>query len=89
MTIDKRDSVLRIDYIKHMIAGFLISGLTAFVIHIWSCELMILSAVVAFGVGVAKELIWDKLLGRGTFEWKDIYFTCWGGALATILWYFL
>jgi hypothetical protein len=38
--------------------------------------------------GFAKEFVWDKWLKKGTFEWKDIYFTCFGGLTATILWYF-
>lgn len=83
MTIDKRDGVLRKDYIKHMIAGFLISGLTGFFLQ---GLIVFLPALI---IGLAKEFIWDKWLGKGTFEWKDIYFTCWGGLVATIIWYFL
>lgn len=83
---------MKLDYFKHIIAGFLLSALTAFVIHIWSYKLMILSAVVAFGVGVAKELIWDKWLKKGTPEWQDAFATLYGGLFASIIayliWYF-
>lgn len=73
----------KMDKIKHMIAGFLISGLAGFFLQ------GLIVFIPALNAGLAKEFIWDKWLGKGTFEWKDIYFTCWGGALATILWYFL
>ncbi|HRS20960.1 MAG TPA: hypothetical protein P5510_04300 [Clostridia bacterium] len=71
------------DKIKHIIAGFLISGLVGFFLH---GLIVFIPALIA---GLAKEFVWDKWMKRGTFEWKDIGFTIWGGALATILWYFL
>lgn len=71
------------DKIKHLIAGFLISGLTGFFLQ------GLIVFIPALLAGLAKEFIWDKWMKRGTFEWKDIAFTCWGGLLATFLWYFL
>jgi len=77
---------MRKDYLYHAIAGFLISFSAAFLIQrFWLPELMLLSVVGAMIVGFTKELIWDKWLGKGTFEWRDIYFTLFGGLLGWII----
>ncbi|MDH7554352.1 MAG: hypothetical protein QHH74_11915 [Spirochaetota bacterium] len=70
---------MRKDYLYHLIAGFLISGITG--IFIQGLIVFIPALIAAF----AKEFIWDKWMRRGIFEWKDIYFTCWGGAVATLI----
>ena len=36
--------------------------------------------------GVAKELIWDKWLGRGTPEFDDFLFSLWGAFAAMFAW---
>lgn len=81
---------MRTDLIKHLLAGFLISGLTAFLIqYFWLRELMILSTPVTMIVGLAKEFIWDKLLGKGTFEGEDLWFDLYGALGAMIIAYMI
>ena len=43
-----------------------------------------LSIVLVIIAGFAKEFIWDKWLGKGTFEWMDIVYTIAGGLMALI-----
>jgi len=31
-----------------------------------------LALVAVFGLGLAKEVVWDLWLGRGTFDWWDL-----------------
>ena len=81
---------MRLDYIKHIIAGFLISFGIAFLIQkLWLSELMLLSVVVTMIVGFGKELVWDKWLCRGTPEAEDLWFDLWGAMAGTILAYFI
>lgn len=77
------------DKIKHIIAGAVIGLVSALLIKIWDRDLMILGALVALIAGAAKELIWDKWLGKGTPEFADAWFTLWGGLGITILMYFI
>ena len=44
-----------------------------------------LSVMLVIIAGFAKEFIWDKWLGKGTFEWMDIIYTITGGVGAMIL----
>ena len=77
------------DKVKHIIAGMIIGLITALLIRLfWIRDLMILGALVALIAGAAKELIWDKWLGKGTPEFTDAWFTLWGGLGMTILMYF-
>jgi hypothetical protein len=81
---------MRKDYIYHIIAGFLISGLTAFLIQqFWLRELMVISTPATMLVGLGKEFIWDKLLGKGTFEGADLWFDTFGALVATVLAYMI
>ena len=41
----------------------------------------LVSGVVA---GIAKEEIWDKRMGKGTYDKKDLYATSWGSAVGSI-----
>ena len=66
----------RQDYIKHFLAGLaivLIFNFNPF-----------LGLVLGNLTGIAKEVIWDKMLGRGTFEWEDMAYTSWGSCIAYI-----
>lgn len=74
------------DKIKHLIAGFLIGVISSLLSWIvgWNTLLGIIPVILAaFG----KEIVWDLLLDKGTFEGKDIWFTFWGGALGVIIVY--
>ena len=44
-----------------------------------------LSVMLVVIAGFAKEFIWDRWLGKGTFEWMDIIYTITGGVVAMIL----
>lgn len=78
---------MRIDLIKHLIVGFLISFISAFAIHFWNIKLMWLGVIIALLIGLGKELIWDKWLGKGTCEFKDLWCDLWGGLAGIILAY--
>ena len=78
------------DKVKHIIAGMTIGLITALLIRLfWTKDLMILGAGFAMLGGVAKELIWDKWLKKGTPEFADAWFTFWGGLFITIIMYFV
>ena len=49
----------------HVLCGYII----ALTIGIW---LPWAGATVGVLVAFGKELVWDKWLGKGTFEWQDI-----------------
>lgn len=56
---------MRTDKLLHLFCGYII----ALTVGIWLPWLgMLFGVAVAFG----KELLWDRLLKRGTFEWSDI-----------------
>jgi hypothetical protein len=44
-----------------------------------------ISILIVAIIGLAKEILWDKLLNMGTFEWLDILFTIIGGFVASLL----
>lgn len=78
------------DKIKHIIAGVIIGLITALLIRLfWIRDLMILGGVVAMLVGIGKEVIWDKLLGKGTPEFADAFATTWAGLFGSIVCYFI
>jgi hypothetical protein len=81
---------MRKDLILHAILSFLISLSVAFLIQqFWLTELMFISTPATMIVGLAKEFIWDKLLGKGTFEGADLWFDLWGALAGTILAYMI
>lgn len=81
---------MRKDLVLHMILGFLIAGITAFVIQkFWIRELMIIATPITIIVGLAKELVWDKWMKQGTPEFKDLWCDMWGALVATILSYWI
>ena len=67
----------RQDYVKHFIAGLAIVLIFSFN-PFWG---LILANI----IGIAKEVVWDKILGKGTFEWEDMAYTSWGSCIAYIL----
>ena len=44
-----------------------------------------LSVMLVIIAGFAKEFIWDRWLGKGTFEWMDIVYTVSGGICVLII----
>ena len=41
--------------------------------------------VLAIVIGFAKEFIWDKALGKGTFNWWDIFYDFWGALIGALI----
>ena len=78
--------MVNIDKIYHLIAGMIIT----LAIGIIDPIVGFIASVVA---GLVKEVIYDKLMKKGTFEWMDFAFTCIGGGLAFVLiltvWYWI
>lgn len=68
----------RQDYLAHLVVGMFI-----FIIFDKFMEGH-LTILLALGVGVAKELVWDKWMGRGTPEVQDVVFTALGAILAYV-----
>lgn len=70
-------------------AGITIATLAIFAIvphgNMWGYDKAI---ALALGVvaGGAKELIWDKWLGRGTPEFDDFLYSLWGAFAAMFSW---
>lgn len=73
--------------VQYFIVGFAISlvfGLLFLAIHgiAWAAFAALASSSVA---GLAKELIYDKLMGKGTPDIRDALFTGMGGAMSIVL----
>lgn len=64
--IDKIYKYFGSDGLLHIICSSIISSLLCLFIPI------ITSALITVIIGIAKEIIWDKLLKKGTFDKKDI-----------------
>jgi hypothetical protein len=65
-------------YLKHAVYSFLIVFVLATLISFFNSNLMFIALIAGLLAGLFKEVIWDKLLGKGTFDWKDLYFDLWG-----------
>lgn len=80
------------DKIKHLVLGSAITTVCAIaIILIWKPilhpEAVLLSAIAGCLAGIGKEVVWDKLLGKGTPELKDALATIWASLLTAILMY--
>lgn len=76
-----RDPLQRLcgDHRAHLIIGVPI-GLVALTIFGTAWAPLVAAVVIGFG----KELVYDKLLGRGTPEWIDALCTSAGGAAVAV-----
>lgn len=66
---------MRIDGAEHLIAGILVMDAAQYMMPLWAAALLTL-----FVLG-AKELVYDKWLGQGTPEWRDLFW----GAVGMVL----
>lgn len=81
---------IRIDYVYHMVLSFIIGFIFILAIALlWNPKYIFLSLILVIIIGAGKELIWDKLLKKGTPEWQDLYFDTFGGLAAMILGYII
>ena len=55
------------DGCKHIIVSVILVSILKLFIPI------IIAATVVFVIGIVKELVWDKYLGKGTCELKDLH----------------
>ena len=67
---------MKIDKLLHFMAGFVLS-----------CAGFLWWPFLCFGyiAGVWKELIWDKILGKGKFEIDDMLWTFYGATIPTVV----
>jgi len=66
------------DKLYHLIAGFVIA-------LIFGLFNPIAGLIIAVGVGVTKDVVWDLLLKKGTFEVLDIFATVIGAIMGTVV----
>lgn len=50
---------------------FIVCMALCFILHATGMS-MLINALIVFVIGILKEVVWDKLLGKGVFEYKDI-----------------
>lgn len=67
------------DGLAHVLVSLVLCGVLSAVLPLWAAVLVTLA------VGVAKELVWDLWLGKGTAEWRDIIADAVGIALGAVL----
>ena len=76
------------DKILHAIAGFTIAYIAyffmvvVFTLNPWLS--LLYAAVISVIASLAKELIWDKWLGKGVMNWKDFYAGCIGDGICVL-----
>lgn len=54
------------DGLTHILVSLVLCAVLGVFLPLWAAVLITLS------VGFIKELVWDKLLKKGTAEWRDI-----------------
>lgn len=54
------------DGLKHVIASNLVVVIANLFFPLW------LAVIIAAAIGVGKEVVWDKMLKKGTFSKKDL-----------------
>jgi hypothetical protein len=75
---------IREDHFKHLIAGYGITLISSAMLvqvigSLWATSLGISIGIL---VGIAKELVYDKWMERGTPELSDVYWTTAGSFTA-------
>lgn len=64
--IEKVKSFFGVDGLLHIVCSALIVGVAGVFMPLWAAVL------VAALVGVGKEVVYDRMLGKGTFDRKDL-----------------
>lgn len=68
------------DKVAHAVVGVLIA-----VVVMIAGGTPIMAAAGAIVIGVGKELVWDKALGRGVPDWLDAVATAGGGVFVAVV----
>lgn len=66
------------DGLLHIVCSAALCGLLTLVLPLW------VAIVATAAVGVAKELVWDLWLGKGSPSWKDLLCDLIGIAIGTL-----
>lgn len=66
------------DGMAHIVCSAALCGLLSLVLPLW------VAIVATAAVGVAKELVWDLWLGKGSPSWKDLLCDLIGIAIGTL-----
>jgi len=66
MDINKILNYIAQDGLLHIVLSSLIAAILSLFLPIW------IAAIITFAIGLAKELIYDLLLKKGTCELKDL-----------------
>lgn len=64
--LDKIYNYFGMDGLLHIICSIIIVRFSDLFLPLWT------AALIAAVIGVSKEIIWDKLLKKGTFDKKDM-----------------
>lgn len=76
------------DKILHFCAGFLLSYvpyvllMLFFAINPWIS--LTISTLVSLIASLLKEIVWDKMMGKGVMNWKDFYAGCIGDVVCLL-----
>lgn len=89
--IDWIKKYYRVDYLAHLLAGITLGEFAFTIVHIFSGSLIyyIIAALIVLFIIFAKDVIWDKWMKKGTFEWADIIIGCLGLLMVIIQWLLL
>lgn len=78
---------LRSDGLLHIetsaLAVIAMTKAASLVAPLWEAKLA--ASMITLVLGIAKELIWDKAMGKGCAEWHDIYCDLIGIAVGLLL----
>lgn len=66
------------DKIKHILISTAIAIVIYLFVGFWAFPITLL-------IGLSKELIWDKWMKRGQFEWGDLICNLWGAIAGTTI----
>ena len=54
------------DGLAHILVSLVLCGVLGAFVPLWA------AVGITLAIGIAKELVWDLLLGKGTAEWRDM-----------------
>ena len=54
------------DGLAHMVCCAALVGVLGLFLALW------VAVVVTAAIGIGKELVWDRWMGKGTCEWRDL-----------------